>query len=109
MCRTNFGRDISYVQRLLHLFLSVLLRYYKCAEVCYIGFDSSFVHSRTKVEFSIGGESFHCVGQRIREKGFTSIMPWLGISEKNLPQFTKEEKIEIMRVELYQVTCSRIL
>ncbi|GMN59693.1 hypothetical protein TIFTF001_028789 [Ficus carica] len=57
---------------------------------------------RTKVEFSIGGESFHCVGHRILEKGFTSIMPWLAVNEKNLPQFTKGEKIEVVRVELYE-------
>lgn len=62
------------------------------------------VDSRTKVEFSIGGESFHCVGHRILEKGFTSIMPWLAVNEKNLPQFTKGEKIEVVRVELYEVT-----
>ncbi|EXB54788.1 DNA topoisomerase 3-beta-1 [Morus notabilis] len=59
-------------------------------------------YSRTKVVFSIGGESFHCVGHRILEKGFTSIMPWLAINEKNLPQFRKGEKIEVMRVELYE-------
>lgn len=30
-------------------------------------------------------------------------MPWLAINEKNLPQFTKGEKIEVSRVELYEV------
>lgn len=61
------------------------------------------VHSRTKAEFSIGGESFHCVGQRVLVKGFTSIMPWLAVNEKNLPQFTKGEKIEVARVDLHEV------
>lgn len=61
------------------------------------------VHSRTKVDFSIGGESFHCVGQRVLVKGFTSIMPWLAINEKNLPQFTKGEKLEVSKVDLHEV------
>lgn len=30
-------------------------------------------------------------------------MPWLAINEKNLPQFTKGEKIEVSKVELYEV------
>ncbi|XP_040935279.1 uncharacterized protein [Gossypium hirsutum] len=57
---------------------------------------------RTKIEFSIGGEFFHCIGQRVTVQGFTYIMPWLAINEKNLPQFTKGEKIEVSRVELYE-------
>ncbi|XP_031381136.1 DNA topoisomerase 3-beta isoform X2 [Punica granatum] len=57
---------------------------------------------RTKVEFTIGGESFHCVGLRVTAKGFTSIMPWLAVSEKTLPQFTKGEKLEVSKVELYE-------
>ncbi|CAN6722764.1 unnamed protein product [Malus baccata var. baccata] len=57
---------------------------------------------RTKVDFSIGGESFHCVGQRVLVKGFTSIMPWLAINEKNLPQFTKGEKLEVSTVDLHE-------
>lgn len=61
------------------------------------------VHSRTKVEFSIGGEFFHCVGHRVLVKGFTSIMPWLAVTEKNLPQFTKGEKIEVSQVDLHEV------
>ncbi|TKY47793.1 DNA topoisomerase 3-beta [Spatholobus suberectus] len=33
---------------------------------------------RRKVEFSIGGESFHCTGQHVVTNGFTAIMPgWL--------------------------------
>ncbi|GAB4851852.1 hypothetical protein Ancab_031251 [Ancistrocladus abbreviatus] len=55
---------------------------------------------RTKVEFSIGGESFYCTGQQVTAQGFTSIMPWLSISEKNLPQFTRGEKIKVSKVEL---------
>lgn len=55
------------------------------------------------MEFSIGGEIFHCVGQRVLVKGFTSIMPWLAVNEKNLPQFTKGEKIEVARVDLHEV------
>ncbi|KAK9288869.1 hypothetical protein L1049_017335 [Liquidambar formosana] len=57
---------------------------------------------RTKVEFSIGGELFHCTGQHVTVKGFTSIMPWLSVNEKNLPQFTKGEKIEVLKVELHE-------
>lgn len=30
-------------------------------------------------------------------------MPWLAVNEKKLPQFLKGEKIEVARVELYQV------
>lgn len=58
---------------------------------------------RTKVEFIIGGESFDCTGQHIVVKGFTCIMPWLAISEKNLPQFMKGEKLEVSKIELYEV------
>ncbi|XP_021888952.1 DNA topoisomerase 3-beta isoform X1 [Carica papaya] len=57
---------------------------------------------RTKVEFSIGGESFYCTGQRVTFPGFTSIMPWLAVNEKNLPQFAKGEKIEVSKVELHE-------
>ncbi|CAL8083707.1 unnamed protein product [Prunus armeniaca] len=57
---------------------------------------------RTRVEFSIGGEFFHCVGHRVLVKGFTSIMPWLAVTEKNLPQFTKGEKIEVSQVDLHE-------
>lgn len=46
---------------------------------------------------------FHCVGQHVIAKGFTSIMPWLAVSEKNIPQFTKGERINIAKVELYEV------
>lgn len=57
---------------------------------------------RKKIEFSVGGEFFHCVGQHVTVKGFTAIMPWLAVSEKNLPQFTEGEKIELSKVELYE-------
>lgn len=46
---------------------------------------------------------FHCTGQHVITKGFTSIMPWLAVSEKNLPQFTKGDKISITKVDLYEV------
>ncbi|KAJ4827020.1 hypothetical protein Tsubulata_033804 [Turnera subulata] len=65
-----------------------------------VSLDCKYV--RTKVEFSIAGESFHCVGQRVIVKGFTSIMPWLAISEKNIPQFAKGERIEVSKVELFE-------
>ncbi|PSS35638.1 DNA topoisomerase [Actinidia chinensis var. chinensis] len=57
---------------------------------------------RTKIEFSVAEEIFHCIGQCVTIKGFTSIMPWLGVNETNLPQFTKGEKIEISKVDLYE-------
>ena len=51
----------------------------------------------------MGGEFFNCAGQHVTVKGFTAIMPWLAVTEKNLPQFTEGEKIQILRVELYEV------
>ncbi|KAL5075977.1 hypothetical protein RYX36_014961 [Vicia faba] len=57
---------------------------------------------RKKVEFSVGGESFHCTGQHVITKGFTAIMPWLAINDKSIPSFTKGEKIEVSKVELYE-------
>ncbi|OVA12979.1 DNA topoisomerase [Macleaya cordata] len=57
---------------------------------------------RTKVELSSGGELFNCVGHHVTTKGFTSIMPWLAVNEKNIPQFTKGEKVNILKVELYE-------
>ncbi|XP_062164854.1 DNA topoisomerase 3-beta isoform X2 [Alnus glutinosa] len=57
---------------------------------------------RTKVEFSIGGESFHCTGHHVTVEGFTSVMPWLGVNERKLPRFMKGEKIEVSKVELYE-------
>ncbi|KAK2969582.1 hypothetical protein RJ640_023694 [Escallonia rubra] len=57
---------------------------------------------RTKIDFSAGGEFFHCIGQHVMVKGFTSIMPWLAVNEKNLPPFTRGEKVEISKVELYE-------
>ncbi|XP_043806934.1 DNA topoisomerase 3-beta isoform X3 [Manihot esculenta] len=64
---------------------------------------------RTKVEFSVGGEFFHCIGKRVTVEGFTCIMPWLAVSEKNLPQFTIGEKIEVSKVDLYEVQAGRRL
>ncbi|GLU09482.1 hypothetical protein SLE2022_263420 [Rubroshorea leprosula] len=62
--------------------------------------DCKFV--RKKVQFKVGGECFHCVGQHVTLEGFTSIMPWLAVNEKRLPQFTIGEKIEVSNVELYE-------
>ncbi|XP_057429200.1 DNA topoisomerase 3-beta isoform X2 [Lotus japonicus] len=61
-------------------------------------------YARRKVEFSIGGESFHCTGQHVITKGFTAIMPWLAINDKNIPSFIKGQKIEVSKVELYEGT-----
>ncbi|XP_014521718.1 DNA topoisomerase 3-beta isoform X1 [Vigna radiata var. radiata] len=61
---------------------------------------------RKKVEFSIGGESFHCTGQHVVTKGFTSIMPWLALNDKNIPSFVKGQKIEISKLELYEGSTS---
>ena len=58
---------------------------------------------RTKVKFSAGGEFFHCVGQHVIVKGFTSVMPWMSLNEKNLPQFSLGERINILKVDLYEV------
>ncbi|KAK1389843.1 hypothetical protein POM88_018021 [Heracleum sosnowskyi] len=49
---------------------------------------------------SVGGEFFNCTGQNVMVNGFTSLMPWLAISEKSLPRLTKGEKIELSKVEL---------
>uniref|UniRef100_A0A7N0TSD1 DNA topoisomerase n=1 Tax=Kalanchoe fedtschenkoi TaxID=63787 RepID=A0A7N0TSD1_KALFE len=59
-------------------------------------------YARTMVDFSVGGESFHCVGLRVIVKGFTAVMPWLAVNEKSLPQFSKGDKIKISKVELYE-------
>lgn len=64
--------------------------------------SSDCKYIRTKIQFSIAGEIFNCTGSRVMVKGFTSIMPWLAVNEKKLPQFLKGEKIEVARVELYQ-------
>ncbi|KAJ7957287.1 DNA topoisomerase [Quillaja saponaria] len=61
---------------------------------------------RKKVEFSMGGETFYCTGQHVTVKGFTSIMPWLAVNEKNLPRFAKGEKIEVSKMELYEGSTS---
>ncbi|KAF8388494.1 hypothetical protein HHK36_027166 [Tetracentron sinense] len=57
---------------------------------------------RTKIEFATGGEFFYCIGLHVTDKGFTSIMPWLAVNEKNIPQFTKGEKMTVSKVELYE-------
>ncbi|KAG0480933.1 hypothetical protein HPP92_011791 [Vanilla planifolia] len=59
-------------------------------------------YTRTKVEFASGGEIFHCVGQHVNASGFTLIMPWLAVTEKNLPHFSKGDKINILKVDLYE-------
>ncbi|KAL1358200.1 DNA topoisomerase 3-beta isoform X1 [Arachis hypogaea] len=61
---------------------------------------------RRKVEFSIGGESFHCTGHQVTAKGFTAIMPWLAVNDKNIPSFTKGQKIEVSKLDLYEGTTS---
>lgn len=65
-----------------------------------VSFDCKYV--RRKVEFSAGGEVFQCTGQHVVEKGFTSVMPWLAVNEKNIPQFIKGEQLQITEVELYE-------
>ncbi|KAL2531014.1 DNA topoisomerase 3-beta [Forsythia ovata] len=57
-------------------------------------------YTRVKIEFAVAGELFQCIGQHVTVKGFASIMPWLAVSEKSLPQFTQGEKIEISRIEV---------
>ncbi|KAL2242420.1 DNA topoisomerase 3-beta isoform X2 [Sesamum indicum] len=57
-------------------------------------------YTRIKIEFESGGESFYCVGQHVLVKGFTSIMPWLAVTEINIPQFTEGQKIDISRIEV---------
>lgn len=57
---------------------------------------------RKKVEFSVGGESFHCTGQHVITKGFTAIMPWLAINDKSLPSFEEGQKIKLSKIELYE-------
>ncbi|KAL0366648.1 UNVERIFIED_CONTAM: DNA topoisomerase 3-beta [Sesamum radiatum] len=57
-------------------------------------------YTRIKIEFESGGESFNCVGQHVLVKGFTSIMPWLAVTEINIPQFTEGQKIDISRIEV---------
>ncbi|KAF6163367.1 hypothetical protein GIB67_009607 [Kingdonia uniflora] len=57
-------------------------------------------YTRTKVELSAAGECFLCIGQRVIASGFTSIMPWMAVKEKNIPQFTKGEKLKVLKVDL---------
>nr|CAD1839134.1 unnamed protein product [Ananas comosus var. bracteatus] len=59
-------------------------------------------YMRTAIEFTAGGEVFHCTGHHVTAKGFTSIMPWMSVSEKSLPQFKQGEKIKILKVDLYE-------
>ncbi|KAK1378856.1 DNA topoisomerase [Heracleum sosnowskyi] len=62
--------------------------------------DCKFI--RTKIDFLVGVEFFNCTGQNVTVKGFTSLMPWLAVSEKSLHRLTKGEKIELSKVELYE-------
>ncbi|KAL0432928.1 UNVERIFIED_CONTAM: DNA topoisomerase 3-beta [Sesamum latifolium] len=66
-------------------------------------------YTRIKIEFESGGESFNCVGQHVLVKGFTSIMPWLAVTEINIPQFTEGQKIDISRIEVDEVQAGRRL
>jgi len=61
---------------------------------------------RTTIEFTSGGETFHCVGYRVTHKGFTSIMPWLAVSENSLPAFKKGDSVSIHKVDIYEVSLS---
>lgn len=58
---------------------------------------------RTSIEFTSGGETFHCVGNRVTSKGFTSIMPWLAVSENNIPAYKKGDAVSIHKVDIYEV------
>nr|CAB3457482.1 unnamed protein product [Digitaria exilis] len=59
-------------------------------------------YTRTAIEFTSGGETFHCVGYRVTHKGFTSIMPWLAVSENSLPAFKKGDSVSIHKVDIYE-------
>lgn len=84
--------------QLFHLpFFLILIQISHLLNVC-IG-----MFCRTKIDFSVGGEFFSCTGQNVTVKGFTSLMPWLAVSEKSLPRLFKGEKIELSKVDLYEV------
>ncbi|ONM56133.1 DNA topoisomerase 3-alpha [Zea mays] len=59
-------------------------------------------YTRTAIEFTSGGETFHCVGYRVTSKGFTSIMPWLAVSENSLPAFKKGDSVSIHKADIYE-------
>ncbi|XP_028759686.1 DNA topoisomerase 3-beta [Neltuma alba] len=61
-------------------------------------------YKRRKVEFSVGGESFHCTGMHVTAKGFTTIMPWLAVNDKNIPSFARGQKIDVSKMELCEGT-----
>lgn len=65
-------------------------------------------YTKRTIEFESGGELFHYVGQHVTVKGFTSIMPWLAVTEKNIPQFTEGQKIDIARIEVEEVLTAGI-
>ncbi|KAF3787597.1 DNA topoisomerase 3-beta [Nymphaea thermarum] len=60
------------------------------------------IYLRTKVDFLTGRELFHVSGQSVISKGFTSVMPWLAVSENSIPEFSKGECIKISKVELFE-------
>ncbi|KAF0929525.1 hypothetical protein E2562_021771 [Oryza meyeriana var. granulata] len=62
-------------------------------------------YMRTSIEFASGGEAFHCVGYRVTSKGFTSIMPWLAVSENNIPAFKKGDTVSIHK-DIYEGSTS---
>lgn len=64
---------------------------------------------RTAIEFTSGGETFHCVGYRVTSKGFTSIMPWLAVSENSLPAFKKGDSVSIHKADIYEVMSISLL
>ncbi|BBM98000.1 DNA topoisomerase III [Marchantia polymorpha subsp. ruderalis] len=57
---------------------------------------------RTKVLLSAGGEKFSIAGRNVISPGFTSCMPWLAVSDENLPTFTVGESVKCGEIELHQ-------
>lgn len=51
--------------------------------------------SGIRVVFEVSEEFFHCLGYGVIIKEFISIMPWLAVREKNLPEFTEGEQVAI--------------
>eukprot|EP00271_Cylindrocystis_brebissonii_P005978 TRINITY_DN1845_c0_g1_i9.p1 TRINITY_DN1845_c0_g1~~TRINITY_DN1845_c0_g1_i9.p1 ORF type:complete len:630 (+),score=80.22 TRINITY_DN1845_c0_g1_i9:2116-4005(+) len=58
--------------------------------------------TRTKVIFAVGGEKFFAAGRKVVSPGFTTIMPWLAVSDEGLPTFHEGEAVGLATVELHE-------
>jgi DNA topoisomerase III len=61
---------------------------------------SNCKYVKTRAVFQIGSETFKCSGKRVISPGFTEVMPWLRVSDTQIPDLTGVKTCPLVEVVL---------